>query len=146
MLRMDLKRIEVLIQVIKDARVTELAVKTEESSVTLRKSVKSNGFSAPKQKAAVKEAKPAAVAGPVEDKAPAGMIISAPMVGIFHAPNGVSGKGTAVKIGQVVGAIESMKLINEVASQVDGIVEETFVEDGMPVEYGQALFRVVKAA
>jgi len=143
---MDLKRIEELIHIIKNARVTELAVKTEESSVTLRKSAKSNGFSAPKQKAAVKEAKRTEAASQVEDKAPAEMIISAPMVGIFHTSNGVSGKGTVVKKGQIVGAIESMKLINEIASQFDGIVEETYVEDGMPVEYGQALFKVVKAA
>ncbi|MEN6522074.1 MAG: biotin/lipoyl-containing protein [Armatimonadota bacterium] len=143
---MDLERIESLIKVIKNARVTELAVKMEDSSILIRKSVGSNGSSASRP-GAVKRARPSsASAEQAMEDAPAGTVISAPMVGIFHTVEGISNKGAAVKTGQVIGAIESMKLLNDVRSEVDGVVDEAYVDDGMPVEYGQALFRLVKSA
>ena len=47
-----------------------------------------------------------------------------------------------MKAGQVVGAIESMKLLNDVVSDVTGVVIGTMVEDGTPVEYGEPLVLV----
>ncbi len=35
-----------------------------------------------------------------------------------------------------------MKLMNEIESDVDGIVAEIYVENGKPVEYGQRLFAI----
>lgn len=142
---MDLERIESLIKVIKNARVAELAVKMEGSSVIIRKSAKSNGFSESKSKT-TNRVRPSASAEQAEEKAPSGTVISAPMVGIFHTVESVGGKGATVKTGQVIGAIESMKLINEVRAEVDGVIEEAYVEDGMPVEYGHALFRLIESA
>ncbi|MEN6371970.1 MAG: biotin/lipoyl-containing protein [Armatimonadota bacterium] len=142
---MDLERIESLIKVIKNAHVTELAVKMEDSSILIRKSAGNNGFSAPRP-GAVKHARPSASVEQAVEEVSAGTVISAPMVGIFHTADGMNMKGTAVKAGQVIGAIESMKLINDVRSDVNGVVDEAYVEDGMPVEYGQALFRLVKSA
>lgn len=47
---------------------------------------------------------------------------------------------------QVVGAIESMKLMNDVRADCDGLVEAVLVEPGMPVEYGQPLYRLAADA
>lgn len=136
---MDLERIEALIKVIENARVTELSVKVDDSSVLVRKSAKLHAPSAPKLKAKSQKKSPAADEK-VEEKAQA--VIAAPMVGIFHSVQSVGDKGTKVKKGQVIGVIESMKLINEIKSQVDGVIEEVYAEDGMPVEYGHSLFLV----
>jgi acetyl-CoA carboxylase biotin carboxyl carrier protein len=38
-----------------------------------------------------------------------------------------------------------MKLMNELESEVEGIVREICVENGEPVEYGQVLFRIEPA-
>ena len=38
--------------------------------------------------------------------------------------------------------IEAMKLMNEIESEYDGIIEEILVENGQAVEYGQPLFRI----
>ena len=51
-----------------------------------------------------------------------------------------------VQPGQVVGVIESMKLMNDVRAEVGGVVIAVLAEEGMPVEYGQSLFRLMPAA
>jgi acetyl-CoA carboxylase biotin carboxyl carrier protein len=70
--------------------------------------------------------------------------IKAHLVGTFHTwakPRGGSlvAVGDHVKIGQLVGTIESLNVINEVESTVGGRVAEILVQEGQPVEYGQHL-------
>lgn len=70
--------------------------------------------------------------------------VTAPLVGIFHSwakPKGkpVVAVGDHVKVGQIVGTIQSLNVISEVESPVAGRVEELLVQDGQPVEYGQHL-------
>ena len=50
--------------------------------------------------------------------------------------------GDTVKKGQVIGIVEAMKLMNEIESEYDGIVEEILVKNEETVEYGQPLFRI----
>jgi acetyl-CoA carboxylase biotin carboxyl carrier protein len=73
--------------------------------------------------------------------------IKSPMVGTFYtAPE--PGAEPYVKAGsrvaprQVVCIIEAMKIMNEIESEVAGVVREVLVENSQPVEFGQALFRV----
>jgi acetyl-CoA carboxylase biotin carboxyl carrier protein len=73
--------------------------------------------------------------------------VTAPLVGLFHVwarPKGgaLVAIGDVVKVGQVVGTIQSLNIINEVESQVAGRVSEIFVLDGQPVEYGQPLMTI----
>ncbi|HUF51573.1 MAG TPA: acetyl-CoA carboxylase biotin carboxyl carrier protein [Longimicrobiales bacterium] len=76
--------------------------------------------------------------------------IKSPMVGTFYrapAPDAppYAEVGTSVTKGQTLCILEAMKLMNELESEVDGIVREVLVEDADPVEYGQVLFRVEPA-
>jgi len=50
--------------------------------------------------------------------------------------------GSRVATGQVVCIIEAMKIMNEIESEVAGVVREVLVENAQPVEFGQLLFRV----
>ncbi len=73
--------------------------------------------------------------------------VSAGLVGIFHAWARPKGKalvatGDRVKVGQLVGTIQSLNVINEVEAPVAGRVVEILVEDGQPVEYGQPLMKL----
>lgn len=73
--------------------------------------------------------------------------IVAPLVGIFHPwarPKGgaVVAVGDRVKVGQLVGTIQSLNVINEVESTVNGRVVEIFVQDEQAVEYGQPLMLI----
>ena len=45
--------------------------------------------------------------------------------------------GSTVKKGDVLMIIESMKLMNEVQSEFDGVVKEILVSDGTAVEFDQ---------
>ena len=76
-----------------------------------------------------------------------GLIIKAPMVGTFHsAPspdtNAFVEVGQEIKQGEVICIIESMKLMNEIKSEIKGIVKEIFINNADPVEFGQELFLV----
>jgi len=73
--------------------------------------------------------------------------ITSPMVGTFYrAPDPTSPSfveiGEEVKKSQTLCIIEAMKLMNEIESDLDGIVAEIYVENGKPVEYGQRLFAI----
>lgn len=81
---------------------------------------------------------------PAAPKAPAGKAIKAPLVGTFYAAPSPDQPpfvqvGDTVKKGDVVLIIESMKLMNEVTSDVDGVVQEILVKNGDAVEYDQPL-------
>ncbi|MCS7245365.1 MAG: acetyl-CoA carboxylase biotin carboxyl carrier protein [candidate division WOR-3 bacterium] len=72
-------------------------------------------------------------------------VIKSPLVGTFYrAPSPGAEpfvkEGDFVKKGQVLCIVEAMKVMNEIESDVDGIVEKILVENGKPVEYGQELF------
>jgi len=73
--------------------------------------------------------------------------VKSPMVGTFyHSPDPNSlpfvDIGETVKKNQTLCIIEAMKLMNEIESDVDGVLKEIFVENGKPVEYGQKLFSI----
>ena len=76
-----------------------------------------------------------------------GKAVTAPMVGTFYsAPSPQDDPfvqvGDTVRVGQVIGIIEAMKIMNEIASEHDGIVTEITVVNGQPVEYGTELLRL----
>ncbi|MEB3282032.1 MAG: acetyl-CoA carboxylase biotin carboxyl carrier protein [Lyngbya sp.] len=73
--------------------------------------------------------------------------VTSPMVGTFYrspAPDEPPfvEKSDRVTVGQVVCIIEAMKLMNEIESEFSGQIVEILVENGAPVEYGQALMRI----
>ncbi len=93
---------------------------------------------------------PAAAAPPEATAAPAAsrlLEVKSPMVGTFHrAPEPgaepYAKVGSRVTVGQTLCIIEAMKIMNELESEVAGVVREILVEDAQPVEFGQTLFRV----
>jgi acetyl-CoA carboxylase biotin carboxyl carrier protein len=88
-------------------------------------------------------AAPAAPAGP-----PAGShVLTSPIVGTFYrssspdAPPFVE-TGARVKKGQVLCIIEAMKLMNEIESDVDGVIAEIYPQNAQAVEFGEPLFAI----
>lgn len=73
--------------------------------------------------------------------------VTSPMVGTFYraaspdAPPFVD-IGTRVTEDTVVCIIEAMKVMNEIKAETSGIIAEVVAENGKPVQFGQALFRV----
>ncbi|MDE2662297.1 MAG: acetyl-CoA carboxylase biotin carboxyl carrier protein [Gemmatimonadota bacterium] len=113
--------------------------------------------------AAVPAAVPAAAVGGVEvapapaaesapppaEAAPASGLfeVLSPMVGTFYRAPAAGADpfvsvGDRVEAGQTLCILEAMKLMNELQSDVAGVVQEIAVENAEPVEYGALLFRI----
>ncbi len=74
-------------------------------------------------------------------------LITAPMIGTFYAAPSPAdppfvGVGERVEVGQVVGIIEAMEIMNEIVADRSGVIVEVLVTNGEAVEYGSPLFRV----
>jgi acetyl-CoA carboxylase biotin carboxyl carrier protein len=72
-------------------------------------------------------------------------IVKSPIVGTFYEAPSPGAEpfvkiGDHVNAGQVLCIIEAMKLMNEIESDVAGVVKEILVSNAQPVEYGQPLF------
>ena len=95
---------------------------------------------------------PAALPQPSPAAAPADTdaglhIVTSPIVGTFYrSPNPESDAfvnvGDRVAKGQVLCIVEAMKLMNEIESDADGIVQRIYPQNGQPIEYGERLFAV----
>ncbi|EDM83359.1 MULTISPECIES: acetyl-CoA carboxylase biotin carboxyl carrier protein [unclassified Limnobacter] len=150
---MDLRKLKTLIDLVAESDISELEVTEGEGKVRIVKSQPQYTMAMPQQmmQQAPAMAAPAAAAAPaVAAEAPAapadaGHKVTSPMVGTFYrAPSpGASNFveiGSTVKEGQTICIIEAMKLLNEIECDKSGVVKAILVENGQPVEFGQALF------
>ncbi|MFC2074660.1 acetyl-CoA carboxylase biotin carboxyl carrier protein [Bdellovibrionota bacterium] len=74
-------------------------------------------------------------------------IIASPFVGTFYSAPGPDAApfvetGERIQKGEVLCIIEAMKLMNEIESDIDGIISNILVNNGDPVEFGQPLFKI----
>lgn len=69
-------------------------------------------------------------------------LLKATAVGVFWQMSPPLQAGAAVKAGQVVAIVESLKIPNEIIVPRDGRVSQVLVEDGQGVEYGQPLLSI----
>lgn len=153
-----------LLALFNDSGVSEMEVQRGENRVRFRRAMMSHEFLVPP--APIMHAPPVAVPAPPPAVAPpAGSfslqrpaplppvaednneVVKSPIVGTFYE-SASPGSGAFVKVGdhvdkgQVLCIIESMKLMNEIESEVSGTIVAKLVENGRPVEYGEGLFLI----
>jgi acetyl-CoA carboxylase biotin carboxyl carrier protein len=147
---MDLRKLKKLIDLVEESGIAELEVTEGEEKVRIAKHAASTApmtyVQAPMQMAAPTSSPvPAAPVAPAAPPEPEGTVIKSPMVGTFYRSSSPeSGPyaeiGQSVSIGDTLCLIEAMKLMNEIESDVAGVVKAVLVENGQPVEFGQPLF------
>jgi acetyl-CoA carboxylase biotin carboxyl carrier protein len=160
---LDLKQIKQIIDLMTRSELTEFAVEEEGFKLKIRRGANglpvvssSRGSSAPLLEAvyaapaSALAAAPAASAAPVAADDVGVTYIKSPMVGTFYRSASPESKpfaenGTKVVENSVVCIIEAMKIMNEIQSELKGVVVEVLVENGHPVEYGQKLFKLKQA-
>jgi acetyl-CoA carboxylase biotin carboxyl carrier protein len=76
-----------------------------------------------------------------------GHVVTSPIVGTFYRASAPDADpfveiGSRVKKGQTLCIIEAMKLMNEIESDVDGVVAKIFPQNAQAVEYGEPLFSI----
>lgn len=142
---MEMENIIKLIQTVSDSNLTAFKYEEENTSLTLE--INRN---------VVYQNAPEAVAVPqvfvetktvTEDSVSTNLIITSPMVGTFYTAKSEGtdpyiAVGDIVKKGQIIGIIEAMKLMNEIESEYDGVVESILIKNKEMVEYGQPLVSI----
>jgi acetyl-CoA carboxylase biotin carboxyl carrier protein len=78
-------------------------------------------------------------------------VITSPIVGTFYRSASPEADpfaeiGSRISKGKILCIIESMKLMNEIESDVEGEVVAVYPRNGQPVEYGEKLFAIRLAA
>lgn len=149
----DPRRIRRLVELMKDHDLSEMELRQGDTRIQIRRGAAPLEI---RQVPAMAAAPAAPVAAPAAAapaaKAPAAeeeklVVIKSPMVGTFYsAPDPES--PAYVKVGDHVGPdttvciVEAMKVFNEIPAEVSGKIVAVLVENGAPVEFGQAMFKV----
>jgi len=140
-----------LIRLVVESGIAELELQRGEDRVRIRRTLDPISTPAPVAASAppTVETPPSSVAQPAAPSAPQPneQIVKSPIVGTYYdAPKPGDPPfvkvGDTVEPGQVLCIIESMKLMNEIESEIAGTVAAKLVENGKPVEYGEALFSI----
>lgn len=149
---MDLRKLKKLIDLVQDSGIAELEITEGEEKVRITSVVANSQtiYATAPQMMAPAMAAPApapasTAAEPAEPAQVEGNSVKSPMVGTFYrtpSPNAKSfvEVGQSVKVGDTLCIIEAMKLMNEIESDVSGVVKAILIENGQPVEYGEPLF------
>lgn len=153
----DLEFIERLIRTLDDSGIDHVEIERGGTRVRISKTPATVATSAPADAVVSSSTplpNPTQSSSPSEDvaSAPAGEVddlfeITSPMVGTFYRASSPDSEpfaevGGSISSGDTLCIIEAMKLMNELESEVDGVIREICVSNGEPVEYGQILFRV----
>ena len=147
----DLNQLRELLAILNQTDIAELTLKSSDFELTIRKNQRSES------PATITTTPPAAFGSPPDVVAAPEPLLNpnekkwveviSPMVGTFYrspAPDEPAfvEVNDAIRRGQTVCIIEAMKLMNEIEAEVGGQIMEILVQNGEPVEYGQALMRV----
>ncbi|NTV51842.1 MAG: acetyl-CoA carboxylase biotin carboxyl carrier protein [Candidatus Firestonebacteria bacterium] len=158
----NLKSLKKIVTIMNRAQLTELNIEQDGIKILLRKGpLASEGVAtmvsaapmvqsvmAAPAPAPIAAAPAAAAAAPAPAAEDANMYtLTSPMVGTFYrapAPDAApyAGEGSAVDNNTVVCIIEAMKLMNEIKSDVRGVIKKVLVDNAQAVEFGQPLFLI----
>ena len=149
--KMDLRKIKKLIEMLQESDLNEIEVKEGEESVRINRKkdnvVHTSVAPTPIPMEAVQSnTKPSNNLETDEDSSDLSKITS-PMVGTFYRKPSPDADpfvevGQVVKKGDTVCIIEAMKMMNQVKSQFDGKIIAINVGDGEPVEFDQELISI----
>lgn len=147
---MTIEEIKELLDLFNASGVGELELQRGEDRIRFRKANQPSEHAAPAPSAVAAPTPQAPSQAPVA-AAPAAdsgqVLVKSPIVGTYYdaaspdSPPFVK-VGDAVEPGQVLCIIESMKLMNEIEAEIAGVIGVKLVENGRPVEYGEALFSI----
>lgn len=140
--------VEKLVEIMKNNEITEVTLEDNDASLV----IKSNGFVPIIKKKGQQEIvaiqNTAVEETPDEETTKTNVVpIVSNMIGIFYAKPSPAEKpfvsvGDEIKEGDTICIIETIKLMNKIASTATGKVVEICIEDGKPVEYGQVIMYV----
>jgi len=140
---MELEDLKELIEYLKETDITEISIEKDGIKVKIKREKMLSPMDISVQKLGSLHEK---VTRETEEETRV-ITVTSPIVGtFFRAPSPEADPfvetGSKVKKGQVLCIVEAMKLMNEIESEVDGVVIKILVDNGQPVEYGEPLFLI----
>lgn len=134
---MDKKNVKEYIDLLEESNLSSLKIKTDKGELHIEKE-KAHFMAEPVLK---RNIEPHKQEQPVKPK----KTLNAPMVATFYRASSPHNKpfveiGDEIKKGDVVCILEAMKVMNEIKSDMSGVLKEILVEDSMSVEFDQPLF------
>jgi acetyl-CoA carboxylase biotin carboxyl carrier protein len=141
---MELEDLKELIELLKNTDITELQWEKEGAKIKIKKEKLLSSIEMPLKQSADFQQKIEKETDEVTQRL---ITVTSPIVGTFYRSPSPDASpfvelGLKVTKGQVLCIVEAMKLMNEIESDVDGIVVKALVENGQPVEYGEPLFLI----
>ena len=148
---MDIRKVKKLIELLDESGIAEIEITEGEESVRIsRYSPNAPVAAAPAALAMPAPVAPAAAAVTAPAVAPAeveedGYEVTSPMVGTYYAASSPGAAsyvqvGDRVNEGDTLCIIEAMKMMNQIETDVAGVIKSIRVQNGEPVEFGQTLF------
>ncbi len=135
-----------LANILNETDLTEIEVEQDDLRIRVSRAGTTQYVQAPMMAAPQQMAAPSAAvaAGPVVAARNPDNVVLAPMVGTVYMASAPGARafievGAMVKEGQTLLIIEAMKTMNQIPAPKSGKVTEILIEDGRPVEYGEAL-------
>jgi acetyl-CoA carboxylase biotin carboxyl carrier protein len=145
----DPELVRELARMVAETDLTEIEVEKGDLRIRVARKIETVSVqvapAAPAAAAAPVAAPPAALApAPAQSGAGHPGAVPSPMVGTAYLRPSPDAKpfieiGTKVQAGDKLLLVEAMKTFNEIVAPRAGTVTAIFIEDGMPVEYGEAL-------
>ena len=149
-MELDIKAIRELMECMNENKLDVLKIKTQDFGISLERHGQTLVENRVNTTNSVSAASILQVEQSQTSKAVAeakGNVVKSPIVGTFYATPSPDKEpfvkvGSQVKKGDVLFIIESMKLMNEITSEYDGVVAEFLIENGKTVDYGQPILRI----
>ena len=144
---MEFQQIKEIISLVNSTDITDLEIEDEDFRIRIRKERKEPN-PVPRHGVEIVAAQPMVLPPEQIVETKDGLVaISAPMVGTFYRAPAPDAEpfiqvGETITQGQILYIIEAMKMMNEIESEVKGVVKQILVENGEPVEYGQPLLLI----
>ncbi len=150
----DIEQIERLMRALKDNDFHEVEIRQGDQRIWLKRATPEAAPLAFPMNTAERErptgiGETAAPAAQIEDASL--VTVTSPLVGTFYRSPSPQARpfvevGSHVRKGTVLCIVEAFKLMNEIESEVDGVVAEVLLENATPVEFGQGLVRIRRSS
>lgn len=141
---MDLSRVEELIELMRQSGVSQLSLELPDFKVSITRGAEGARVTSPGEPERQVEEPVESQAAPAREPETTALPVVSPVVGVFHNggmldPREMVREGDRVREGQLIAAIEAMKVPNELRAPASGVISRLLVQDGAAVEYGQTL-------
>ena len=146
---MDIRKVKKLIQLLEESGLSEIEITEGEDTVRITREVSKDSIETGVVTSRSQQKTPDNNHAKAIEQPNNGDLhkITAPMIGTFYHASEPNGEafvrvGDQVSEGDTLCIIEAMKMMNQIESDINGMIERILVQNGDPVEYDQVLFLI----